>query len=233
MPRTATDIFNRAWHHLFKQMLAPLVALIVMFALPIQSGNSSRHSDHEREREKANSPFGIAIENFGRINEHYYRGSQPEPEDYKDLFALGVRTIIDLRNDPAPYEKPLATAAGLRYINLPMSDKHYPPPETASQFLAIANNPLNWPIYVHCIGGRHRTGVMTAVYRMTVDKWDLNRAYEEMKHYDFYSRWGHEAMKKFVFDYYRELAKQGALAPTAAQPTSASSPGIAAVVGKP
>jgi hypothetical protein len=46
---------------------------------------------------------------------------------------------------------------------------------------------------------------MTAVYRMTVQGWDVNRAYEEMKTYDFYTRFGHKDMKRFVFDYFQSL----------------------------
>ncbi len=46
---------------------------------------------------------------------------------------------------------------------------------------------------------------MLAVYRMKVDAWDIGRAYREMKDYDFYTSWGHEAMKTYVFDYYRDL----------------------------
>jgi tyrosine-protein phosphatase SIW14 len=63
----------------------------------------------------------------------------------------------------------------------------------------------NQPVFVHCAGGRHRTGAMTAVYRMTMQGWDIERAYSEMKDYDFYTRWGHKAMKQYVFDYFRGL----------------------------
>ena len=77
--------------------------------------------------------------------------------------------------------------------------------DAAAKFLEIVNNNENWPVYVHCAGGRHRTGAMTAVYRMTVQGWDVDRAYEEMKDYDFYTRWGHKDMKRFVFDYSRNL----------------------------
>jgi protein tyrosine/serine phosphatase len=63
----------------------------------------------------------------------------------------------------------------------------------------------NAPIYVHCAGGRHRTGIVTAVYRMTFEGWNIEKAYDEMKDYDFYTRWGHGAMKKFVFNYWNEL----------------------------
>jgi hypothetical protein len=43
---------------------------------------------------------------------------------------------------------------------------------------------------------------------MTNEGWDVERAYNEMKDYDFYTRWGHKAMKTFVFDYWKELQAQ-------------------------
>lgn len=145
------------------------------------------------------------VENFGKVNDHYFRGAQPEEGQYEQLKALGVKTVIDLRDDPKDYAKSKAESAGLRYINLPMSDKKYPEEENVNKFLQYANDSTNWPIYVHCAGGRHRTGAMTAVYRMTVDGWQIEKAYDEMKDYDFYTRWGHKAMKTFVFDYAKEL----------------------------
>jgi len=215
MARTTSDVFTRTWQH----RLVPLLALLMILALPVSAGNSATHADREHSHHsKPNSSFAVGIANFGKIDDHYYRGAQPGPGDYKDLVTLGVRTIVDLRNHPEGDEKSLATAAGLRYISLPMSDKHYPPPDAAQRFLAVVNNPLNWPVYVHCAGGRHRTGVMTAVYRMTVDKWDIDHAYQEMKQYDFYSGWGHEAMKKYIYDYYRQLSQQRAQQAPAAQP---------------
>jgi len=43
----------------------------------------------------------IRIENFGQMDERFYRGAQPSEKDYKDLAALGINTVIDLRDDPA------------------------------------------------------------------------------------------------------------------------------------
>src|SRR5690349_11471094 len=40
----------------------------------------------------------IKIGNFGQMDENYYRGAQPGPNDYKSLADLGIKTIIDLRN---------------------------------------------------------------------------------------------------------------------------------------
>ena len=147
----------------------------------------------------------VKIPRFGKINDHYYRGSQPKVDQYQQLVAAGIKTIVDLRDDPEDYARSAAESAGLRYINLPLNDKHCPATDAAARFLKIVNDPANWPVYVHCAGGRHRTGAMTAVYRMTVDGWDADRAYAEMKQYGFYKSFGHQCFKNFVYDYYRDL----------------------------
>ena len=68
-------------------------------------------------------------------------------------------------------------------------------------FLQLVNDPANQPVYVHCAGGRHRTGVMTAVYRMTSDGWTADRAFKEMKDYKFGADFLHPEFKKFVYGY--------------------------------
>ncbi|MGE0129870.1 MAG: dual specificity protein phosphatase family protein [Blastocatellales bacterium] len=164
--------------------------------------------DHRYEKSRSDSRTSdvtVEVDNFGKVTDFYYRGAQPKGVEYNQLAAIGVKTIIDLRDNPKDYAKTLAEQAGLKYINFPMSDKDYPAPDSAPKFLTLVNDKENWPVYVHCAGGRHRTGAMTAVFRMTNQGWDINRAYEEMKDYDFYTRWGHKAMKTFVFDYYRNL----------------------------
>jgi len=185
-----------------------LVAISVALALSVISharSNERATSDSRTARTARTSGFAVDVNNFGKVTEFYYRGAQPKGAEYSQLAAIGVKTIIDLRDDPKDYARTLAEQAGMNYVNLPMSDKDYPLPDAASKFLTVVNNKENWPVYVHCAGGRHRTGAMTAVFRMTIQGWDINRAYEEMKDYDFYTRWGHKDMKRFVFNYYRDL----------------------------
>lgn len=143
----------------------------------------------------------VKIKNFGQMDERFFRGAQPKKDDYQALAAVGVKTIVDLRDDPEEYEKPLAEAAGIKYVNIPMSDTKYPKPENIEAFLNLINDPTTGVFYVHCAGGRHRTGVIGAVYRFNKYGWDFDRVYKEMKQYDFYTRWGHGAMKDFVVDY--------------------------------
>lgn len=154
----------------------------------------------------------VHIKNFGQMDDRFYRGGQPDEEDYEALAQLGIKTVIDLRDDPKSYEKPAVEALGMKYVNIPMDDKKYPEAQPIDEFLKVVNAPETGKFYVHCAGGRHRTGVVGAVYRFTHDGWDYNRAYAEMKQYDFYSRWGHGPMKKFVQDYWRDLQSQNATA---------------------
>lgn len=159
-----------------------------------------------------NSTSNIKIKNFGQMDDRFYRGAQPKETDYKDLAQLGIRTVIDLRDDPEPYEKPMVESLGMTYIHIPMTDKKYPTPEALDLFFKTVNDPHTGKFFVHCAGGRHRTGVMGAVYRFKFYNWDFEQVYKEMKQYDFYTRWGHGALKDFVEDYYAQMHQQAKVA---------------------
>jgi len=145
---------------------------------------------------------GIQIDNFGRVDAMYYRGAQPEGHDYGDLATLGVKTIINLTSDDAePDEKAMAEQAGLKYVQIPMTTHEPPTPAQLAEFLKIVSDEASQPVYVHCVGGRHRTGVMTAAYRMTQDGWSAEQAFKEMKDYKFGADFLHPEFKKFVYGY--------------------------------
>jgi len=144
----------------------------------------------------------IRIDNFGQISSTYYRGAQPEGRDYADLATLGVKTIINLTSDDASADEQLmAEKAGLTYVQIPMTTHVAPTGAQLTQFMAIVNNPFNQPVYVHCVGGKHRTGVMTAAYRIAHDGWTPDRAFKEMKQYKFGADFLHAEFKQFVYGY--------------------------------
>lgn len=155
-----------------------------------------------------NSTTNVKIKNFGQMDDRFFRGAQPKEEEFKELAQLGIRTVIDLRDDPESYEKPAVESLGMTYVHIPMIAKKYPTPEALDQFLKTVNDPNTGKFYVHCAGGRHRTGVMGAVYRFKFYNWDFEQVYKEMKQYDFYTRWGHGAFKEFVEDYYAQMQQQ-------------------------
>ena len=164
---------------------------------------------------------GIKISNFGQMDERFYRGARPKEGkgQFEALKALGIQTVIDLTDTPKAYERREAEAAGLKYINIPMEDDDYPEATMIDLLTKTINDPATGVFYVHCAGGRHRTGITGAIWRFTKYGWDYDRVYREMKNYDFYTRWGHGEMKTFVRDYAVQMAKQKSLT-TAESPTA-------------
>src|SRR5688572_5606740 len=163
-------------------------------------------------QESQTTTSNVTIKNFGQMDDRFFRGGQPKEDEYKALAALGIKTIIDLRDDPKAYEKSSAEALAMRYVNIAMSDKEYPAAAKIEEFLKLVDDPSTGKFYVHCAGGRHRTGVMGAVYRFNHYGWDYEKTYAEMKKFDFYSRWGHGDLKKFVQDYAVSFHKTAAAA---------------------
>lgn len=172
-------------------LIASLVMVLSLSAAAFAKGN---HSNFPK----------IKIKNFGQMDERFYRGARPKDEDFKALAALGVKTVIDLTDNSREYEQPAAEAAGLRYINIPMVDKGYPVMAQIKEFLKVVDDPSTGKFFVHCAGGRHRTGVVGAVYRFTHNHWTLDQALAEMDQYEFGSGYGHGKQRDFVRDYWQQ-----------------------------
>jgi len=166
-------------------------------------------------------PQAIRIDNFGRVDAALYRGAQPSGQDFVDLKALGVKTIVDLTSDDTdPHEKAASEAAGITYIRIPMNTHTVPTAAQLEQFLNIVNDPASQPVYVHCVGGRHRTGVVTAAYRMTHEGWTGEQAFREMKQYNFGADFLHPEFKKFVYSFQPSVNAKTAAATSATMATS-------------
>lgn len=146
----------------------------------------------------------VQIDNFAKVNATYYRGAQPQGRDYQDLAALGVKTIVNLTDEDAqPGEQAAVERAGMKYVHIPMDTRRNPISADIEQFLALTNDKANQPVYVHCVGGRHRTGVMTAVYRMNHDGISGAQAFQEMKQYKYGPDFLHPEFKAFVTQQYK------------------------------
>src|SRR5258706_1456684 len=87
-------------------LIAMLVMLVFGFFPSVSKLNQTSEPNIVAEEKNAatiTSPSdfpNIKIKNFGQMDEHFYRGAQPKPDDYRALATLGIKTIIDLRDDP-------------------------------------------------------------------------------------------------------------------------------------
>jgi protein tyrosine phosphatase (PTP) superfamily phosphohydrolase (DUF442 family) len=159
----------------------------------------------------------VHIKNFGQMDERFYRGAEPKTlDDIRALKELGISTVIDLQARPEPEERGWVESLGMRYVNIPMVEKKYPRPEWVAAFMKTVDDPSTGKFFVHCAGGRHRTGSMGAVYRFEKYGWNFDQVYAEMKQFDFYTSWGHGGFKTFVEDYARQFEARRAAAPAEA-----------------
>jgi protein tyrosine/serine phosphatase len=121
-------------------------------------------------------------------------------DGFRRAFArYKIRTVINLQNEAPDPEVPLGflTAAtireselcrqhNVRYVLLRpdlVSRRLIPDarPKVIDEFLALMDDPSIYPVLIHCRAGLHRTGVLTAIYRMEYDGWSVSKAMRELK----------------------------------------------------
>jgi protein tyrosine/serine phosphatase len=144
------------------------------------------------------------IANFDEVNQHLYRGAQPNRLGLQHLQQRGIRTVINLRatNDAWMAEREEAGVQGMAYFNVPMSGTQRPSTETVSIVLSIIEKSPS-PVFVHCRYGCDRTGVIIACYRIQHEGWTSSKALNEARIYGM-GRWEF-SMKRFVKAFERRL----------------------------
>lgn len=222
---------NRAIRRSMRSLL--VLPLLIAPAFAGGGGNAAPQSASALIAAQASSgrPIavqGIRIPNFGVVDGHIFRGEQPMGDDYRALAAIGVKTIIDLQAETLPNSRRDAEAAGLKYINIPIVKQTTLSDAFVAEFIKDVTDPANGVCYVHCRGGVHRTGSMIAIYRMTQDNWDVDKAYQEMLGYNFYTAQHHEGFKTYVFDYAQRLKNAPSSVPVACKAPQPSAVAAAA-----
>jgi len=187
--------------HTARRLFLASALSLALVGGPVFAGEGSQTGQPETAA-ATGALSSIHIDNFGRVNAGYYRGAQPAPGDYADLKAFGIKLVIGLQKDGDPAEEGQVTRAGMSFVRIPMTTHEPPTAERLEQFLSLVNDQANQPVYVHCAGGRHRTGVMTAAYRMTQEGWTAEKAFGEMKKYKFGADFLHPEFKQFVYAYH-------------------------------
>ncbi len=115
--------------------------------------------------------------NLHKVSESLYRSAQPSAAGMKNLKAMGIKTIVNLRSFHSDRDEIGNTE--LAYEHISMKAWHAEE-EDAVTFLQIVTNPKSGPVLVHCQHGADRTGTMCAVYRVAVQGWSKEEALKEM-----------------------------------------------------
>jgi protein tyrosine/serine phosphatase len=157
----------------------------------------------------------------------FYRSGQMTAEGFTDAVArYHIRTVINLQDEyPDPdihlhflggetiKESELCRRLGVRYVFLPPDlvprrQSSVRRPRAIDRFLALLDREEAYPVLIHCKAGLHRTGVMTAVYRMEYEGWSAGAAHRELKASgfgEFASTAANDYIMQYILTYQRGL----------------------------
>lgn len=134
-------------------------------------------------------PITLAgVPNLHKVSDGLYRSAQPTSEGMANLAAMGIKTVVNLRDRHSDLDEignlPLKTRR-IDIFTAHMKDEY------VKEFLSIVDDTSNVPVLVHCQHGADRTGTMCAMYRILRQGWTPDEAIEEMKDggYNYHSIW--------------------------------------------
>ncbi len=109
----------------------------------------------------------------------------------------GIKTVVSLRSGALPGDLPpdfaeetYCAKQNIRYFRLPQKDWEGPDGTAPNEvnvlkFCEIMSDPTNYPVLVHCLAGKHRTGALCAIFRMEHDHWSNQQAIDELSLYGY------------------------------------------------
>jgi protein tyrosine/serine phosphatase len=128
------------------------------------------------------------LPNFHKVSDTLYRGAQPDAEGFRQLKALGIKTVVNLRSFHSDRDE--MGDVRLRSEHIWFKAWHAEDHEVV-RFLKIVTDTNHTPVFVHCQHGADRTGTMCAIYRLAVQGWTKDAAIQEMTEggYGYHTVW--------------------------------------------
>ena len=149
-----------------------------------------------------NSPREGDLPRFAVLTDGLYRGGQPTEKGFQFLKEKGVKTIINLRAEDDS-EAAIVAKLGMKYVRIPINEMRpwsQIPPAAVAKYFELVNNRENYPVFFHCRRGAERTGVLAALYRMALQGWNAQQAYDEAREIGL--RWIYGGLKSQIFDFH-------------------------------
>jgi len=141
------------------------------------------------------------IDNFDTVDPApaaLHRGGQPTLEGIATLRDMGVRSVLNLRDDFEPWEPEAVRQAGMAYLQIGMTQSCIN--EAALREAMVALRTLPRPIYVHCAAGRDRTGLVVALYRIVDQKMEREQAIGDLRAHG-YNHFAYPGIERYLREF--------------------------------
>jgi hypothetical protein len=142
-----------------------------------------------------------SLVHFTEIDNHVYVGSKPRTdEDFKFLQSKHIHYILNAHFLPflSGPEKRKAKRYGMQFLSVPMNASPIPPSRKhVDKILLTLRDPSFQPIYLHCVLGRDRTALISALYRIYFLGVSKGDAWNEMRQSGFKTWWILRGLKSY------------------------------------
>ena len=190
------------------------VVLLVVTAVPLLHMRTA-YEQHKRLR----------VVTDGRA----YRSGQMTADGFREACKrYGIRTVLNLQDDEentaederdphlpkTPFvkskqrESEVLAGIDVKYVQLDgnalNTDGAGGRPKLVDDFLKVMDDESNYPVLLHCKAGLHRTGLMTAIYRMEYEGRSREEALDELKANgfgEFKATDDNVYVKKYIFEF--------------------------------
>jgi len=145
--------------------------LLLLLVSPLAAADEVR----VRPVEWAQPMLGVELKNFYRVSGEVYRSKQPDDEAMEALEAMGIRSILNLREYHSDEDEARETRLTLYHVPVNAAKVDDAFAVEALRVIADAEK----PILIHCWHGSDRTGLVVALYRMVFQGWPREQAIDE------------------------------------------------------
>lgn len=155
------------------------IAFIVILFL--SSCSVSPNAEKTRDTGWATKVESSSLHNLYKLNDSVYRSEQPGPTGIEYLASLGIKSILNLRNNHN--DEDLLHSSSFKAYRVKMSAGNFTDAEIINSLRVIKN--ATKPILIHCRYGSDRTGVVMAMYRIVFENWSKEKALDELENGDY------------------------------------------------
>ncbi|MBT8379113.1 MAG: tyrosine-protein phosphatase [Ignavibacteria bacterium] len=160
------------------------ITIIILLALFVLSCKSTKDEPNYISPETSVSDKQF---NFHIVDDGIWRSAQPSTESIAVMKKHGLKTIINLRGSEENHlwESRISDSLGIQYFYIPMDGREDPDTADLNEILKIIEDERNQPVMYHCLGGKDRTGIVTAVYRLKNSEVEFEEVHKEMLMYGY------------------------------------------------